>query len=257
MTELIHVFAGDCTVTYRGDRDRTQRGHVVVVAKPDHTVLVHDVRGYQPVAWLTRAEEVSTDLADESFRLVATAADQTLTVESHGRADHHEFPATEAGVPVGVCPDCDGALVRTGDGLACLGCDAAHPLPTGATLLDEPCPDCGLPTVRVERGEVFEVCVDYACESLNAAVADALDRRWACPGCGGDLRGKRARGRVFLGCEEYPDCETTFSVPAGVVVGDCPCGLAVFETAAGRRCLDPACDRYDEVAADAADGAAG
>ena len=44
-------------------------------------------------------------------------------------------------------------------------------------------------------------------------------------------------------CENYPDCETGFAVPDGTLVDDCDCGLPVFETASGRRCLDSGCDR--------------
>jgi len=52
--------AGDCTVRERDGTDtRQRRGRVVVLVKPDDTVLVHDADGYQPVAWLTRADGVA------------------------------------------------------------------------------------------------------------------------------------------------------------------------------------------------------
>ncbi|MFB6301383.1 MAG: hypothetical protein ABEH78_00760, partial [Haloferacaceae archaeon] len=50
----VRVLAGECTVRFEGSRERTQRGHVIVVIKPDRTTLVHDADGYQPAAWLTR-----------------------------------------------------------------------------------------------------------------------------------------------------------------------------------------------------------
>jgi len=62
-----------------------------------------------------------------------------------------------------------------------------------------------------------------------------------CPDCGRDLRVREHRGRAFLGCDGYPDCETAFSVPAGVFAGECTCGLPRFETATGVRCLDGTC----------------
>lgn len=249
MTEHIRVFAGDCTVTFEGDHERSQRGYVVVVVKPDRTVLVHDARGYQPVEWLTRADDVTAETEGDSFAVTARLDDQTLRVVSHAPTGRREFPATQAGAPVGDCPDCGGTLIRTRGAVACLGCDARYNLPDDAAVLDEPCSDCGLPQIRVERGEVFEVCIDPGCESLTARVADALDRKWTCPDCGSDLRAQRARGRVFLGCDDYPDCETSFSIPSGVAVDECPCGLPVFETATGRRCLDPTCEQWREAPA--------
>ena len=96
--------------------------------------------------------------------------------------------------------------------------------------------------MRVERGSAFEVCLDRSCESLDERVRAAHDREWDCPDCGADLRILR-RGGLIAGCERYPDCETGFAIPAGTVVDGCDCGLPVFETASGRRCLDAGCQR--------------
>ena len=255
MTERIRLFAGDCTVEFEGDRERTQRGYVVVVVKPDRTVLVHDAGGYQPVAWLTRADELTAETEGDSFAITARSGEQTLRVVSEAPTGRREFPATEAGVPVGECSECGDALVRAGGEVTCLGCDAAYGLPAGATVLDEPCEDCGLPTMRVERGEALDLCVDWRCDSLAEAVADALDGRWDCPDCGEPLSVVNRGNRPFLGCSAYPDCETTFSIPAGEAVGECLCGLPVFETAAGRRCLDGTCDQYTGAVTESETGA--
>lgn len=243
----MRIFAGDCTTTFEGSRDRTQRGHVVVVVKPDKTVLVHDADGYQPVAWLTRADSVTVEADDDGFGITAQAGDQLLRVVSHAATTRRDLPVTAAGVPVGTCPDCDGALVRTGGDVCCLGCSERYGLPAGASVLDRTCGDCGLPLLRVERGEVFEVCLDPRCESLADRVTERFDREWTCPDCGADLRLVRgAGGHLVAGCDAYPDCETAFSLPAGVVVDECDCGLPVFETGAGRRCLDGTCERFHE-----------
>ncbi|MEF8801478.1 MAG: Sjogren's syndrome/scleroderma autoantigen 1 family protein [Halolamina sp.] len=246
VTETLRLFAGDCTVEFTGESERIHRGYVLVIVKPDRTVLVHDAGGYQPVAWLTRADEVTTETEGDSFAVSASAGDQQLQVVSHVPTTQRELPISEAGVPVGECPDCGDCLVRANGDVVCLGCEEAYGLPAGATVLDETCSDCGLPTMRVERGESFELCVDWRCESLADAVAEALDGRWDCPDCGETL-GVVSRGnRPFLGCEAYPECETTFSIPAGQAVGACPCGLPVFETPVGRRCLDGTCDLDDD-----------
>jgi DNA topoisomerase-1 len=119
--------------------------------------------------------------------------------------------------------------------------------------------------MSVERGASFRVCVDRACDPLDDAVRDRFDGVWSCPDCGSPLRILRRSGRLIAGCDAYPDCETAFSLPAGVVVDDCGCGLPVFETATGRRCLDGTCDEYwtgeregdGERDADASAGAGG
>jgi DNA topoisomerase-1 len=257
VTETIRTFAGDCTVTFAGTRERTVRGYVVCIVKPDRTVLVHDAGGYQPVAWLTRADSVSIETEGDSFSLTARTEEQTLRVVSHAPTGRREFPASEAGVPVGDCPECGDSLVRTGGDVVCLGCDVRFGLPGGVTVLDDACEECGLPTMRVDRGERFDLCIDWRCESLTEAITDALDRRWDCPDCGADLRVIDRSGRAFLGCDAYPDCETTFSIPAGVAVDECTCGLPVFETAAGRRCLDGTCEAFvaDESGDDDGTGA--
>ena len=84
------------------------------------------------------------------------------------------------------------------------------------------------------------MCLDRECESLDERVTAAFDRAWDCPECGGDLRILR-RGGLIAGCERYPDCDTGFALPTGVVDGSCGCGLPAFETPSGRRCLDGSC----------------
>lgn len=237
MPDCTHVIAGTCTTTFTGDRDRHQHGDVLVVVKPDGTTLVHDAAGYQPVAWLTRPDAVTVD----GERVSAHDGDQRLEVTIHDAHARGSYPATDAGVPVADCPDCDGRLVRTRGTVTCAGCNERYGLPSQATVLEETC-DCGLPRIRAERGASFVVCLDRDCESLDERVRAAFDREWDCPDCGGDLRVLR-RGGLVLGCERYPDCETSFAFPDGVHDGRCDCGLPIFETASGRRCLDGDCPR--------------
>jgi DNA topoisomerase-1 len=236
MHDGVHVMAGECTTVFEGSREREQRGSVLVVVKPDNTVLVHDAEGYQPVAWLTRAESVTV----EDGTVTARDGDELLRVVTHEEHGTARYPATSAGVPVADCPDCPGTLVRARSAVDCTACDASYGIPTDATVTAGRCPDCGLPTFRVERGRAFELCLDRECDSLDDAVTAAFDREWDCPDCGGDLLILR-RGGLLAGCEHYPDCDTGFSMPSGLVVGDCDCGLPLFETAGGTRCLDASC----------------
>jgi len=271
--DAIRVLAGDCTVRYDGDTREEHRGLVTVVVKPDNTVLVHDADGYQPVAWLTRAEAVTCSRsgrredggngtngggaaaetitgtqsvageAGAAFTVDASDGDQRLRVTAHTEDGYATYPATRAGHPVGTCPDCEGTLVRAGRSVRCIGCGDEYGLPTGASVREERCTECGLPRLRVERGEPLDVCLDPRCEPLVEVVRERFDRAWDCPACGEDLR-VIDRNTILLGCDAYPDCETSFGFPSGTVVGDCDCGLPVFELASGRRCLDAGCEHW-------------
>jgi DNA topoisomerase-1 len=232
MAGQTEVIAG-CTATYDDGEVHEYRGDVVVVCKPDDTVLVHDAEGYQPVAWITRA-----DLAVDDDGLRAWRDDAFLAVSIADRYGGGRFPTGAAGTPVGACPDCEETLVHGSGHVACVGCDATYGLPGGATLLDSACDDCGLPELAVDRGRRFEVCLDPGCEPLQGAIAAAFDRVWACPDCGEDLRVRR-RGGLLLGCDAFPDCQWSRSVPTERFDGTCACGLPTLADG----CLDEQCER--------------
>ena len=245
--DTIRVLSGDCTVLLDGADREEYRGRVTTLVKPDNTVLVHDVDGYQPVAWLTRADSVTSDRRD-GFRLVARKGQQVLRLAAHDQDGFAAYPATAAGRPLGDCPvdDCTGVLVRTdASAVGCVDCGDRYGVPADATIREERC-SCGLPRMRVERGLAFDVCIDRECESLDEAVHRAFDREWSCPDCESDLLILR-RGGLIAGCERYPDCETGFVVPRGVVDGTCACGLPAFDTGSTRRCLDATCERTLEA----------
>ncbi|MES3516705.1 MAG: endonuclease NucS [Natronomonas sp.] len=234
------IITGDCLVRFDGRREQTVRGRVVVLLKPDNTVLVHDTDGYQPVAWLTRPEDLT--LQRDPPRVVATDGDELLRVEAaDDGATIHRIDATAAGDPAGDCR-CGGPLVDSGGSVSCLDCSATFSVPHAAEIGAGTCGSCGLPTMSVDRGEAFEVCLDRACDSLDAAVADRFDGVWDCPNCEDGSLDVIRRGGLLAGCENYPECDTGFGIPTGVVDGTCGCGLPIFETASGRRCLDTSCE---------------
>jgi DNA topoisomerase-1 len=256
-TETATLYAGDATVVEDATDRHEYRGRVVVLAKPDGTVLVHDDAGYQPVAWLTRADAVTVTDDENGLRVTAhdERADDWLRVTGHDAHDRNargredaaaqgalsgQYPVSVAGEPVGDCPACDGALVDTGGAVACVHCDEAHGYPDDATLHGARC-DCGLPRMRVERGAAIDCCVDRDCERLDDHVRDHLDHAFDCPTCDGDLVVQRERG-LFLACEHRPGCDTAYYVPSGIHDGTCDCGLPTFAVASGRRCLDATCD---------------
>jgi DNA topoisomerase I len=176
--DAIRVLAGDCTVITDGTERAEYRGRVTTIVKPGNTVLVHGIDGYQPVAWLTRADSVSSDRAGD-FTLVAKKDTQTLRIAAHSQDGFAHHSASAAGTPVGTCPNCDGALVRS-SGVRCVDCGERYGVPTDATIRDDAC-ECGLPRMRVERGLAFNVCLDRQCESLDDAVREAFDRERGCP----------------------------------------------------------------------------
>lgn len=237
MEERIRVFAGDCTVTYQGESETVQRGTVVTLVKPDNTVLVHDADGYQPAAWLTRAQSVQLSGDGTGFALTALSDGAELRIRSHQGEARTSFPASPAGSEVGGCPDCGCVLVRSAGAIICTGCLSRWGLPRDATLTDETCLQCGLPQISVERGAKFRVCVDSACDPLDSAVAERFDGAWACPDCSVPMTIERA-GTLQAVCEV---CGADHTIPAGSNVGSCACGLPAFETARGKRCLDSGC----------------
>lgn len=236
----IRVFAGDCTTTFAPD-GRKQRGHVTCLVKPDDTVLIHDVEGYQPAAWLTRPEALI--VTRDPLTIDAKDGDRTLRAVFHDVTTEAVVPASPAGVPVGTHPD-GGPLVRARGAVVDVTTGERWPLPPDATVTETACDDCDLPTFTVERGAAFEVCIDRGCDSLDDRVRAAFDRAWSCPECGDDLRVLR-RGGLIAGCDAYPDCDVGFAVPRGVVAGTCDCGLPVFDLGNRVRCLDTACVAED------------
>lgn len=234
------LIAGDCLVETTGATNETHRGQVLVLVKPDDTVLVHDVHGYKPVAWLTRAESVSTD--DDAGILTAVDGDHWLQIRIEHELMNERLPGSPAGRPRGTCPRCGGTLVSAGSAVHCVGCRDRFGLPSDATLREEAC-DCGLPRMRIERGDVFDLCIDRSCEPMETAIADRFDGDWACPDadCPGQLRVIR-RGGLLAGCDQYPECEVAFRLPTGLIDGHCGCGLPRFERDGEVRCLDVTCD---------------
>jgi DNA topoisomerase-1 len=135
-----------------------------------------------------------------------------------------------------VCEKCGKPMVirlgRYGKFLACSGypeCKATRPLKTEETetnnvgvLTSEVCDQCGSPmVVRKGRYGEFLACSAYpACK-----VARPMPLGVSCPtaGCTGALVQRRTkRGRLFYGCNRYPDCQyTLWSKPVPMPCPEC------------------------------------
>ncbi|RRJ28348.1 endonuclease NucS domain-containing protein [Halocatena pleomorpha] len=169
MTEWIRVYAGDCTAEYQGPVARTARGHVVVLVKPDGTVLVHDRSGYSPAVWLTRAASLAID-HDEHPRITAVDGEQRLTVRFHHLAGCSEYPVSVAGVPVGPSDTADGTgpYVRSRGPVVDIASGDQYALKRESTVIDQSCA-CGLPLIRIGRAETGDQlrCLDPGCGQSN------------------------------------------------------------------------------------------
>ena len=236
MQDAIRAFAGRSTVTHDAEETTEQEGEVVVLVKPDNTVLVHDASGYRPAGWLTRADSVRLSRQDGHLQLEARKDDESLSVTATD-TDAAVYPVSPVGRPVGTCAACSGTMVRAAGEVSCLDCGDSYRLPRDARVTDEACAECGLPTISVTRGAEFEVCLDRDCESIDEAVIERFDGEWTCPTCGRPLEVDRER-TLLARC---PNCEDRYSIPNGVVAGTCECGRPRFETDRGDRCLDPDC----------------
>lgn len=233
------LVSGDCRIEVDLDEPITYRGHVLVVAKPDGTLLVHDTQGYQPVAWLTRADQVTMD-ADEGT-ITAVDGDRWLRIQVISSILDRELPGTAAGIPVAECPACDGQLIEGDAAVHCINCRNEFGIPSDAVVLESRC-TCGLPQMRIERGDVFDLCIDRTCQPMDEAIADRFDGMWACPDddCTGTMHVIRRRN-LLVACAEYPDCDVAFRFPPGPIDGHCGCGLPRFAVNGESRCLDGQC----------------
>jgi DNA topoisomerase-1 len=236
VSDSIRVYAGACTVTYNGAVETEAFGRILTIVKPDGTVLVHDESGYQPAAWLTRAEAVNVDTATP-LELTATSGDQSLRVVGTAETACTTHPVTPSGPTIGDCPSCTGTLIRAGGDVVCTGCGERWSLPADATVLDAVCPDCDLPRMTADRGAPLEACLDPGCQSLAATARDRFEGAWDCPQCGGTLS-IRSAASLLAGCAA---CGEWYPIPTGTATGTCPCGLPQFRTPQGLRCLDAGC----------------
>ncbi len=123
------------------------------------------------------------------------------------------------GTPVGKCPvhGVDISVIKNGNfaRIRCEDetCKINFPAPVKGKLqlLDEKCPVCGLPELKIIRkGQSPETrCIDPKC-SFNMQ-KDAVGK---CPKDGGNIIIRQSRfGKRFLGCSNYPNCDVTYPLP--------------------------------------------
>lgn len=127
--------------------------------------------------------------------------------------------ALEAGEPIGLCPTHGTDIVisrdRSSSRLRCVeeGCRIDFQVRDRGKieLLDENCPECKLPMIKIiRRGQSPQKkCMDPSCRYNKEKSEFGL-----CPKDGGILVMRQSRyGKRFLGCSNYPDCDQTYPLP--------------------------------------------
>lgn len=123
---------------------------------------------------------------------------------------------------VGKCNQCkegDLMIMRSPRGVRFLGCSRypqcmnRHPLPQNGIILaaQENCPECGSPLIkRLSGGRTEVFCVDSECPTVKEK--NFIGK---CDKCRtGDLMIRHsARGKRFIGCSNYPDCDNSNPLP--------------------------------------------
>jgi len=124
-----------------------------------------------------------------------------------------------------VCKEGNLVVMRSRRGSRFLGCDRypecrnTHPLPQMGVVqsAEENCPECGSPMIKlIDRGRTTTFCVASDCPTVREK--NLIGR---CDICGkGELTIRHsARGKRFVGCSTYPECQNSYPLPQrGLIV---------------------------------------
>ena len=114
---------------------------------------------------------------------------------------------------------------------------------------DVPCDKCGAMMVyKMGRFGRFLACPNFPACRNTKAIVEKIDV--PCPKCGAALiKRKSKRGKVFYGCERYPECDfVSWDRPTKE---KCPkCGAYLVKTERGVKCSDKKCGYKEEAKKD-------
>ncbi len=199
--------------------------HDVGVVSPDMTARLE-----KDMDLIERGEKSMEEVIEESKEMLIS-----IITKLQGSKD--DFGSSMRKSMKRVIGECDGGELIYYERKKLVVCDAPEkkfyylPSTGKVEFLDEKCPVCGLPLIRVIRkGQSPEKrCLDPKCEFNRKK--DIIGK---CPKCGGDLVIRQSRnGKRFIGCSNYPKCDVTYPLPQrGTVVpaGEtCPyCGAPLI-----------------------------
>ena len=187
--------------------------HVKKITEPEMTAhLEEDMDG------IARGVRTPAEVIRESQSLLDDAL--AVMMENQDAIGAEITSALQVQNFVGVCKECGGNLFlrATGRGSRFVGCSnyptckVYHPLPPGLIEpTQEKCAECGSPMVkRIGGGKPETFCIDAECPSLRGQ--NIVGR---CEKCqqGEMIIRHSGRGKRFLGCTRYPDCDNTNPLP--------------------------------------------
>jgi len=200
----------------------TLPGRAIVEALEDHAKKITEpemtAHLEQDMDEIARGVRTKADVIRESQSLL----DDTLVVLTENQEDIGTEITSALQVQnfVGTCPACGGNLFirQTRRGARFVGCSnyptckVYHTLPPGLIEgTQEKCPECGSPIVkRIGGGKPETFCIDAECPSLREQ--NIVGRCVKCQQ-GEMIIRHSGRGKRFLGCTRYPECDNTQPLP--------------------------------------------
>ncbi len=192
---------------------KTLEKHAELVTKPDMTrTLEEDMNK------IAEADIEKNEVIEESREMLEKVV-KSLKEEKEEIGKELKKSLTDQNA-VGECQECgDGTLVirksNNGRFVGCSNypeCKNTYSIPRSGTVkpAEGQCPECGSPMVKVYHGgDTEKLCIDVNCDYTKEQ-----RYRGECPECGGKMREQRSyRGKRFLGCSNYPDCQNTYPLP--------------------------------------------
>ena len=220
------------------------REHKVDVVKPDMTARLEED--------MNRIEKGDKKMEN----VIGESKDMLISILNKLQKNRDNFGKSMRESMRNVIGECDGGKLIYYERKRLVVCDSPdkkfYYLPKTGRIefLNEKCPVCGLPLIKViRRGQSPEIrCLNPKCEYNRKK--DVVGK---CPKCGGDLVIRQSKnGKRFIGCSNYPKCKVTYPLPQkGEIVptGEtCPyCGAPlIIIRRKGRKdwkiCPNPECE---------------
>ncbi len=191
----------------------TLESHAEMVTKPEMTSRLEE-----DMEKIAQGDMEKEQVIEESREMLQTVIESLKKDREEIRKELKQSLTDQNAV--GVCPKCeDGTLLirksKNGRFVGCSNypeCENTYSLPRSGRIKegDGDCPECGSPKIKVyHSGDTEELCIDVRCDHSHEQ-----RYRGRCPECGGDIREQRSyRGKRFLGCSNFPECDNTYPIP--------------------------------------------